>query len=78
MQAFEYWLKLQEHKWNERNRRREAINNLRGSDLNVAPFPILYNAEENTVKRIDGDIEYVVDHTEEFMLFVEQLIWGDS
>ena len=44
MQAFEYWLKLQEHKLTERNRRREAIKNLRGSDLDVVPFPVIYNA----------------------------------
>jgi hypothetical protein len=78
MQAFEYWLKLQEHKWNERNKRRSAINDLRGSDLTVLPFPVIYSAEENTIKRIDGEIEYIVDNSDDFMEFVEQLIWGES
>lgn len=78
MQAFEYWLKLQEHKWAERNKRRNAINNLRGSALDVADFPVIYNAENNTIKRVDGDIEYIVENSEDFMLFVESLIWGES
>ena len=77
MKAFEYWLKLQEHKWNERNKRREAINNLKGSTLEVADFPIIYNAEEQTIRRIDGDIDYIIENTEEFMLFVEELIWRE-
>ena len=77
MQAFEYWLKLQEHKWAERNKRRNAINNLRGSALDVADFPVIYNAENN-IKRVDGDIEYIVENSEDFMLFVESLIWGES
>ena len=78
MQAFEYWLKLQQHKWAERNKRRNAINNLRGSALDVADFPVIYNAENNTIKRVDGDIEYIVENSEDFMLFVESLIWGES
>ena len=78
MQAFEYWLKLQQHKWAERNKRRNAINNLRGSALDVSDFPVIYNAENNTIKRIDGDIEYIVENSEDFMLFVESLIWGES
>ena len=78
MQAFEYWLKLQQHKWAERAKRRRAINNLRGSALDMADFPVIYNAENNTIKRIDGDIEYIVENSEDFMLFVESLIWGES
>ena len=78
MPAFEYWLKLQEHKWNERNKRKEAINNLKGSNLIVAPFPVIYNAEDRTIRKVNGDIEYIVEDTEDFMLFVEGLIWGEN
>lgn len=78
MQAFEYWLKLQEHKWNERNKRREAINRLRGSALDVTPFPVIYNAEQGTIRRIDGTIDYIVENTADFMIFIEELIWGES
>lgn len=78
MSAFEYWLKLQEHKWNERNKRYAAINNLRGSSLSVEPFPVIYSAEKGLIKRKGDKRVYRVDDTDECMALVEQLIWGEN
>lgn len=73
--AFEYWLQLQEHRWNARIIRRIAINNYTGLNLSIDPFPIDYSAEEGVLRRIDDDTTYTAQNTEEFMEFVERLIW---
>lgn len=42
MNSTKQWLKVQEHKWNERNKRLTAIENLTGVAQNIQPFPIRF------------------------------------
>ena len=47
--SFGFWLKLQEHTWNERRKRRIALEEATGVLQDTSFFPCAYDAENNCI-----------------------------